>query len=59
MYVGLVNEDHAYALHVAVVFSSRCDMRVHSESARMSVCEASNLEVLPRYGNDGSRCRLL
>ena len=59
MHAGHVDEDHAPALHVAVLFSSRCGMRVHSESARMSVSKAINLEVLPRYGSDSSRRRLV
>ena len=59
MHDGIVDEDHALALHVVVLFSSRCDMRVHSESACMSVCEADNLEVLHGYGSDSSRRRLL
>ena len=57
MHVGPFNEDHALALHVAVLFSSRCGVRVHYESAYLSVCEANNLEVLHGYGNDGSRRR--
>jgi hypothetical protein len=59
MHYGPVNEDHAPALHVAVLFSSRCGMRVQSEYACLSVREASNLEILPGYGSDGSRRRLV
>jgi hypothetical protein len=59
MHVGHVNEDHAHALHIAVLFSSRCGMRAHFESARLSVCEADNLEVLSGYGSTVSHRRLV
>ena len=58
MHIGLVYEDHAFALHGGVLFPSRRGMLVHSESACVVVCEAGNLEIMHVYGCNGS-CRCL
>ena len=55
MHVSPLDEDHAHALCVAVSFSSRGGIRVHSEFVCMSAYEAAKLEVLPGYGSDSSR----
>ena len=59
MHTNLVDKDHAVALCVGVLFPSRRDMLIHSESACVSVCEAANLEVLHMDSSGGSRCRLV
>ena len=58
MHVGLVDEDHAFALLAAVMFATRCGWNVHPEPTCVRVCEIDNLEGLFLYGDDGS-CRRL
>ena len=59
MHHSPIDENHALALHVAVLLSSRCGMCAHSDFAYVNACEAYNLEVLLGDGGDGSRCRLV
>ncbi len=59
MHANPIDEDHASALHVAALFSSRCGMLIQFESTCVDVFEADNLEIMPAYGSGDSRYRLV